>query len=237
MTGRRSNIDEFYALMGSLEKACGGKRLLANCTGKTGWPQRGVYFFFEPAEFREDGYTPRVVRIGTHGLRPSKSTLWGRLSQHKGNVGGSLPNGGNHRGSVFRHHVGTALLSTGDWPGEVRTSWPVGQNAPRDVRRSEYPLEREVSARIRSMPLLWLDVGDDPSPTSERGVIERGAIGLLSNLGKIPIDEPSMAWLGRSAERERIRNSGLWNVNHVEEVPDHGWLEVLRSRIDSQLGG
>ena len=144
---------------------------------------------------------------------------------------------GTIAGSVFRYHVGTALLNTGEWPDVVRTSWPIGRNAPRDVRQSEYPLEREVSATIRSMPLLWLDVGDDPSPTSERGVIERGSIGLLSNLGKIPIDEPSMAWLGRSAEREQIRTSGLWNVNHVEEVPDHAWLDILRSRIETQLGG
>jgi hypothetical protein len=68
-------------------------------------------------------------------------------------------------------------------------------------------------------------------------VIKRGAIVGLSNLGKIPIDEQSLAWLERSAGRERIRTSGLWNVNRVEEVPNHAWIEVLRSGIDTQLGG
>ena len=73
---------------------------------------------------------PRVVRVGTHGLRPSHSTLWGRLSQHKGSVGGGMPGGGNHRGSVFRLHVGSALLQTSDWSEAIRASWSVGSNRP-----------------------------------------------------------------------------------------------------------
>jgi hypothetical protein len=234
MTDRCSAVDEFYSLMDDLEEACGGKRVLANCNARTGWPARGVYFFFENSEFRDDGVSPRVVRIGTHGLRPSKSTLWARLSQHKGNVGGSLLNGGNHRGSVFRLHVGTALLATAIWPEAICRTWSIGANAAREVRQAEYPLELKVSECIRSMPFLWVDVGDEPSPTSDRGVIERGAIGLLSNLGKIPIDAPSADWLGRSAAREQIRGSGLWNVNHVAETPDLTWLQVLESRIRSQ---
>ena len=72
------------------------------------WPRRGVYFFFEPGESRSlSGTGSRIVRLGTHALaNGSRSTLWQRLSQHRGNAKGD---GGNHRGSIFRLLVGVAL--------------------------------------------------------------------------------------------------------------------------------
>jgi hypothetical protein len=234
MRERSSDLATFYSLLDELEVICGGKRLLQSSDRSSGWPPRGVYFFFEDGEFREDGMSPRVVRVGTHGLRPSRSTLWGRLSQHRGTVGGTMPGGGNHRGSVFRLHVGAALLKAGDWPDPIEASWAIGSNAPRNVREAEYPLEVAVSHRIRAMPVLWVDVPDEPSVDSDRGVIERGAIGLLSNLGRRPVDVASATWLGRSSKRERIAGSGLWNVNHVDEFSESTWLDVLEARIRRQ---
>ena len=113
-------LDRFYDLLTRLEKVNGGKRQVARGHGQMDWPKRGVYFFFEDGELRADGTTPRVVRVGTHGLRKSSATLWSRLSQHRGTVGGSMPGGGNHRGSIFRLHVGTALLASGHWPDSIR---------------------------------------------------------------------------------------------------------------------
>ena len=69
MSERRADLDRFYALLAELEGLRGGKRLLAECHGRMGWPQRGVYFFFEDGELRDDGVTPRVVRVGTHALQ------------------------------------------------------------------------------------------------------------------------------------------------------------------------
>ena len=57
------------------------------------------------------GAGPRVVRIGTHGLKNgSRSTLWGRLSQHRGSSRSGL---GNHRGSSFRLLVAFSGEATG----------------------------------------------------------------------------------------------------------------------------
>ncbi len=228
---RSDDLDQFYGLMAALSDRCGGTRTLAASTRASGWPDLGVYFFFEPGEVREDGVTPRVVRVGTHALRPSSSTLWKRLSQHRGNNGGSNPGGGNHRGSIFRLHVGTALLNTGEWPDGVRTTWGNKSSADRATRVGEYELEREVSRRIGALPFLWVAVDDPPSSASERGVIEAGSIGLLSNLGVPAIDPPSPNWLGRSADRVTVRKSGLWNVNHVQGGYDPRFLEVLEQRI------
>lgn len=229
---RRQGLDSFYALLADLDVVCGGKRRLLDCDGRAGWPRRGVYFFFEDGEVRADGATPRVVRVGTHALRPSKSTLWGRLSQHKGLTAGSMPGGGNHRGSVFRLHVGKALLAATGWPESIRKTWAVGSSAPPPIRSNEYPLEREVSARIGRMPFLWLEIDDPPGPASDRGVIESGAISLLSNRDRPPLDPASGAWLGRRVENESIRTSGLWNVDGVGKPPETLFLRVLRLRIE-----
>ena len=137
----QSAIDEFYDLIAQLSQRLGGPRLLADCDARSGWPRRGVYFFFEQGEHRADGAAPRVVRVGTHALRASSSTLWGRLSQHKGTVGGRRPGGGNHRGSIFRNHIGEALAATGEFPGDVTAQWGRGSSAPAEVVAAEYPFD------------------------------------------------------------------------------------------------
>ena len=127
--------------------------------------------------------------------------MWKRLRQHCGSVGGTRPGGGNHRGSVFRLHVGTALIRRDDWSDDVAGRWGVGSSAPRAVRQQEHPLERAVNQHIRRMPFLWVGIDDEPGPDSPRGYIERNAIALLSNnnLPDTPTDSASAVWLGRWA--------------------------------------
>jgi len=54
-----------------------------------------------------------------------------------------------------------------------------------------------VSRYIQSMSFLWVAVEDPPGKDSDRKVIEVNAIGLLSYLGRPPLDPPSPSWLGR----------------------------------------
>ena len=172
---RLNDLRRFYAILTTLEHKLGGKRLLAACDGRMHWPQRGVYFFFEPGEMStHSGEGPRVVRVGTHALKEGgQAKLWGRLKQHQGNIKGG---GGNHRGSVFRLHVGTALIQRDAWSQATAGVWGKGSSASAAVRQAEQLLEQAVSKYIRQMPFLWLAVEDAPSPASLRGVIERNAI-------------------------------------------------------------
>src|SRR5437764_47154 len=103
---RRADLIRFYKILAELERRVGGKRRLGECGRGIVWPRRGVYFFFESGEGRSDS-GPRVVRVGTHALKDgSGTTLWTRLSQHRGSMG---TGGGNHRGSIFRLLVGAAI--------------------------------------------------------------------------------------------------------------------------------
>lgn len=233
MDTRLHDLERFYSLLGELECRIGGKRLIAECSGWMKWPQRGVYFFFEDGEERTgSGSGPRVVRVGTHGLKAGSGTsLWNRLSQHRGSV---RSGGGNHRGSIFRLLVGSALISRDNL--SVR-SWDNGQStASKEIRQSEQSTEEAVSAVIGAMSVLWVGIDDEAMPDSERGVIERGAIALLSNWKKEPIDIPSSVWLGRESNRERVRGSGLWNNNHVDESYTLRFLDVFERYIQ-RMGG
>ncbi len=81
------------------------------------------------------------------------------------------------------------------------------------------------------MRLLWLNVDDPPGPDSRRATLERNTIALLSNYNEPGPDSPSSGWLGRHSDRERVRRSGLWNNQHVEESYDRGFLDVLEGLI------
>lgn len=227
----RGELDQFYGLLELLEKGLGGKRTLGLCQGKMKWPTSGVYLFFEPDEFRKGtGGVPRVVRVGTHAVSAgSTSSLWGRLRTHRGAPNGS----GNHRGSIFRLHVGAALLRRRGGP-EILPSWGVGQTATGEIKKAEAWLELRVSEYLASMSLLWLAIGDAAGPSSDRAYIERNAISLLSN-HEDPFDSPSGNWLGLDSAKPSIRNSGLWNVRHTDDDYEHSFLRVLEQYVDITL--
>ena len=226
---RGRDLQRFYELLERLKSRVGGARKLAACDGGMGWPARGVYFFFEPSERRSDsGDGHRVSRVGTHALaRGSKSKLWARLAQHRGsgNTGG-----GNHRGSVFRLLLGAALIRR---DGLSYPEWGKKGSASKEIRQAEHALECAVSDYIRGLPFLWMSVHDEPSPQSMRGYIERNSIALLSNWGREGRDPPSENWLGHHSHKEKVRKSGLWNSNHVDESHDPAFLDELKRLIDA----
>ena len=230
MSVRLNDLRRFYLLLDNLEQRLGQKRKLSDCSGRMSWPPRGAYFFFCEGEGRSDsGAGVRVVRVGTHALtQRSRTTLWNRLSQHRGVA---RSGGGNHRGSIFRLLVGTALINRD--PSLGVSSWGQGSSAPREIRDQESKLEALVSDVIGRMPFLWLAVGDAPGPESLRGYVERNTIALLSNYDKESLDSPSACWLGHHCSRERVRASGLWNNNHVDEVYDPAFLDVFERLVDT----
>ena len=83
------------------------------------------------------------------------------------------------------------------------------------------------------MPFLWINVHDPPSPDSQRAYIERNAIALLSGYATQTADKPSQRWLGHHSDRERVRLSGLWNNNHVDEQYEPSFLAVMERCIES----
>jgi len=222
MNKQQSHIERFYDSINKLAYYF-PYRKLKECNGNIWWPEQGIYLFYEKGELRNNN-EPRVVRIGTHGIsKGSKTTLWNRLKTHKGTNEGF----GNHRGSVFRKLIGQALINR-DHLKDKYINWGIGNNATKDIKEIEKPLEYRVSEIIGEMPFLFLEIKGEASSNNMRAFIETNTIALLSNVNKQqPIDKPSKDWLGLFTKNKKIINSGLWNRNDVDKKYDPFFLDKL----------
>lgn len=227
---RRMDIEAFYLLLAELENGLGGMRCFGKCTGALDWPDRGLYLFFDHEETRLfDPTAQRVIRVGTHAVSEgSKSTLWQRLKTHRGNEDGS----GSHRGSIFRCHIGTAILNQRQ--NRIPT-WGDIASANSEARASEAKMELEVSSYLAKLNLLWIDIGDGPSKFSDRAYLEQNIIALLSGPDG-PLDVGEENWLGYSCPNMAVQRSGLWNVNYTDFEYDPHFLDVFKFYIDVTLG-
>jgi hypothetical protein len=220
MSKRYSDLLRFYRVLGELEVLTGGLHRMASADPAYPWPARGVIWFYERGEERTDtGGGMRVVRVATHALRPElNSTLWDRLSHDAS---------GTHRGSVFRTVLGLALR---DLMGNAEPkTWGRTTDVPPDAAKSEMALEAAVTLYAGQMPFVYLPVNDEPGPGSMRAFIEKNSIALLSNFARPPLDPPSAAWLGRRSAREKVAQSGMWNIQHVDASYDPSFMDTMRS--------
>lgn len=236
---RQDDLDRFYGLLDELAQRAADARKLKNCTGYMNWSDRGVYFFLEPGETSESTDQLRVNRVGTHAVSEGSSTsLWDRLKQHYGTGRGSSnhPHGGAHRASVYQKRVGEAIIEKydlhDDYP-DWDKRWSSIDRERSEVRDEEYILERRVSTYIREQPFLWVNIDDEPSPYCDRAYLDQNAIALLSNFDEQPIDSRADGWLGRYNQSREIRESGLWNVNHVDERYDVDFLNLLEDAVNN----
>lgn len=223
------DIIGFYNRIYSLAENTGGILRFSECNGKMLWPKRGVYFIvdFHEKSLLSNG-RPRIVRIGTHAVsNGSKSTLWNRLKTHKGTVDG----GGNHRGSIFRLHVGNAIIKK---EGLSCDTWGVGQNAGKETKEKEQYLEKLVSEYIGQLGVIVLDVDDLPSSTSVRAYIEKNSIALISSLN-FSFNFSTSNWLGAFSPRNEIRDSCLWNINYIRSEYDPGFMRVFEEYADKSI--
>jgi hypothetical protein len=133
---------------------------------------------------------------------------------------------------VFRTVIGLALR---DLTGKAEPqSWGRDRAAAADEppERAELALEAAVSLYIGQMPFLFLAVEDEPGPRSERAFIERNSIALLSNYARPPLDPPSAGWLGKRCGREKVRQSGLWNTQHVDAAYDPSFMDTMKTLME-----
>ena len=166
-------------------------------------PKNGIYLFFEQGEDAMCGarLVNRIVRVGTHTkdgrFRP-------RIRQHYGNVS-SLR--GNKNGSVFRKHVGGALLRRDNLADHRLGEWL------KQGGQSYLEIEERVSHELRTrFTFCCIEVDD----ANERKTFERGLVALLAQR---PPGNPSDHWLGRYAASEKLVRSGIWNSQRIDAEP------------------
>lgn len=185
-------------------------------TARSVLPHNGIYLFFEKGEDLDlDGEKhPRIVRVGTHikdGNFPQ------RIRQHYGNVN-SL--NGNKNGSVFRLHLGGALMIQNN-PNDPRlNAWLKHMGA------SDPQVEEVVSRQLRdNFTFAWIEV----PYRNDRLALEEGLIALLALDSR---NAPSKKWLGQYSARNTICRTGLWNTDKTSGQPlTHQQLEQLQHLV------
>ncbi len=166
----------------SLEKLCGKKG--------------GVYLIFEDGETL-DGFS-RITRVGR-----SLDNLVGRLKEHFCPITNrkTLPKDN----SVFRKHIGKALLSQNSNSDEDKANW----NKKGETVDGLEDKISDLLAKKFSFCVIPLDDKD------EIKILEKTLIRLLSTYNVRANAIPSPTWLGNAHPTEEIQKSGLWNVKHV----------------------
>lgn len=173
-------------------------------------PKRGVYVFLDRREPNFLGVQPRIVRIGTHAVsQGSKATLRHRLRNHLG----ASNEIGNHRGSIFRLHVGRAMLEAGEGHGRL-PSWGEGQDAGPEIKAAEADHELAVTRYLQELEVVLIPIDDQPAKSSLRASVEAQLIALCSEAMRT-IDSPTPGWLGLRSPVASIRQSGLWNIRGI----------------------
>lgn len=183
-------------------------------TPSKGLVRNGIYLFYETGETIAhcDQMLDRIVRVGTHKV---ENGFRQRVRQHFRN---------NKNGSVFRRHLGGALLAQDD-PGDPRIPVWVKQKTPPD---------QDVEARVSSTLAERFTFSCFAVETErERLDLERGLIALLAQHA----NQHSERWLGQWAASPVVRRSSLWNTQQVDAEPlTESEFERLERAISLTLG-
>ena len=236
---RPEYLVSLYAALEKLNERINGPYHLAACNGSMDFPDRGLYFFFAPWSDLETDPARRwhLTRIGTVGVaRGSTNTLWKRLRQHRGNKNGKYAGGGNHRGSIFRQHVGRAYIARDESEDEY-PYWgqPSGVEELPDtttIREQEHLLEQRVSTYISQLPFLYLNIPGEARPGNDRADAEMNTIAMTAHARRTNPNLHDADWLGRHSPRPEISQTGLWNIEHVNALFGIDVLETLEQFID-----
>lgn len=204
-------------------------------------PTNAVYFIYEDGEkCGHGGDKARIVRVGTH----KDSNFQSRIAEHfLLNRPDEIHIGPNQAApkdrSIFRKNIGRALLNrTND---EYLPIWEIDftQRANREqyghIRDTakEEKIETEVTGELREHFSFRFIILESQIERMGTGGLEGRLIGTVA---KCTGCGPSKMWLGCSSPKGKIRDSGLWLVQHLNSpVITNTDRQTISSAIDATL--
>lgn len=185
-------------------------------------PKNGIYFLYE---FGESGHgVDRIVRVGTH---TGNDQLRSRLHQHFVIE--------NKDRSIFRKNIGRALLHRDNDPFLAQWEIDLTTRAARDRHGAhiDHAKQRAVEQLVTEYIQKCFSFAVIAVPDkATRLTLESG---LLSTISLCKECVPSKGWLGNFSPKEKIRQSGLWNVNELYKTPlDEKNLLLFRAALVRQ---
>lgn len=180
-------------------------------------PRNGIYIIFENGETFND--YDRVVRVGTH---TGEKQLRSRLNQHFVKE--------NKNRSIFRKNIGRCFLNKEK--NQYQKLWELDITSKTDKDKNlklldldfEKQLEKRISEYIQTNFSFCIFQVD----TKEQRLFWESKI--ISTLAKSNELTPSINWLGNYSTKDKIRQSGLWQVNELykEELTETEFEQLKR---------
>ncbi len=169
-------------------------------------PKNGIYFLFEKSEHGHG--QDRIVRAGTHR---GDNQLLSRLKQHFIQE--------NKDRSIFRKNIGRVLLAQADdpfleyWEKDLTTRKAKDKYARLIDFEYQRGIENEVSQYIQnnfSFSVIEVQVQKERLQTES---VYISAVSWCDECGASP------GWVGNHSPKEKIKKSGLWQVNELYKKP------------------
>lgn len=170
--------------------------------------KNGIYIIFEKSELQNN--LNRVVRIGTH---TGANRLFLRINEHY--------IGNDHRDSIFRKHLGRCFLTL-DKRIDYIENWDLKikkrEDKAKNIEKINWALEEIYENRVTDYIKSNFTFVIIPKLTDERKRtrLEEGLIATFAQSDDKIISEN---WLGKYHPDNKIRNSGLWNIQHINGMP------------------
>ena len=180
-------------------------------------PRNGIYVIFEKGETFND--IDRIVRVGTH---TGEKQLRSRLNQHFVKE--------NKNRSIFRKNIGRCFLNKDKnryldlWELDITSKAEKEKNLNLLDLDFEKQLEKRISEYIQANFSFCIFQVD----TKEQRLFWESKI--VSTLAKSNELTPSKNWLGNYSTKDKIRQSGLWQVKELynEELTETEFEQLKR---------
>lgn len=165
-------------------------------------PKNGIYIIFENGEKYKN--FDRIVRVGTH---TGNNQLRSRLNQHFINE--------NKNRSIFRKNIGRCFLNKESNPYLSLWELDITSRAEKEknLKLLDLDFEKKMEKRISnyvqtnlSFCVFQIDTKDDRLFWESK---------IVSTLAKATDIKSSENWLGNQSTKDKIKISGLWQVNEL----------------------
>jgi len=165
-------------------------------------PQNGIYIIFENGEKYKN--FDRIVRVGTH---TGNNQLRSRLNQHFINE--------NKNRSIFRKNIGRCFLNQENNPYLSLWELDITSRVERvkNLKLLNLDFEKTVENRISNYVQTNLSFCVFQVDTKEDRLFWESKI--ISTLAKATDIKSSKNWLGNQSTKDKIKVSGLWQVNEL----------------------
>ncbi len=183
-------------------------------------PDNGIYFFYEEGEiWGHGGNKPRIVRIGTSkdGNFASRIKEHFLLDESKMNFDINKPTPSDR--SIFRTNIGRVIVNMkkNDYLKIWEIDFTSKENRDKYGCMRNIELEKEIESEITQIlrqrfSFRFIVMNTETERMGAKGLESK----LIGTVASCTLCKPSDNWLGNHSPKPKIRNSGMWLVQHLK---------------------